>query len=324
MDRLLLVRSSPHIRTKNDVYQAMRLVILALLPALAGSIYFYGSRAVVLLGAGIISAIAFELLGNVMFRRPISLADGSAIVTGILLAFNLPPAVPFWIPVVGSGFAILIVKQFFGGLGYNFVNPALAGRAFLMASWPTLMTKAWLAPRAGTLSGFDAITNATPLNILRYGGSEVVSQLSHKHTLFNLFLGREGGCLGETSALLLLCGGIFLLILGIIDYRIVVGYLGSVMVLALALPTKASVFFHLLSGGLMLGALFMATDWVTSPVTKQGRWIFGTGCGVLTMMIRLWGGYPEGVCYAILLMNLFAPLIDRYTKGKRFGEVRST
>ncbi len=297
----------------------MRAVIIALLPALAGSLYFFGYRAAVLIALSIASALAFEVIGNLLFGRKISVADGSAVITGLLLAYNLPPGAPFWIPLVGSAFAVLIVKQFFGGLGHNFVNPALAGRAFLMASWPTIMTKAWLAPRGGTLSGFDAVTAATPLGVLRLSADSAVAQLGQQETLINLFIGRKGGCLGETSVLLLLCGGLFLLFLKIIDYRIVVGYLGTVVIMALTLPARAPVTFHLFSGGLMLGAIFMATDWVTSPVTRIGRWIFGVGCGLLTMIIRLWGGYPEGVCYAILLMNLVTPLIDRYTKGRTFS-----
>lgn len=297
----------------------MRAVIIALLPALAGSLYFFGYRAAVLIALSIASALAFEVIGNLLFGRKISVADGSAVITGLLLVYNLPPGAPFWIPLVGSAFAVLIVKQFFGGLGHNFVNPALAGRAFLMASWPTIMTKAWLAPRGGTLSGFDAVTAATPLGVLRLGADSAVAQLGQPETLINLFIGRKGGCLGETSVLLLLCGGLFLLFLRIIDYRIVVGYLGTVVIMALTLPARAPVTFHLFSGGLMLGAIFMATDWVTSPVTRIGRWIFGVGCGLLTMIIRLWGGYPEGVCYAILLMNLVTPLIDRYTKGRTFS-----
>lgn len=323
MKRLLTVSSSPHIRTRNDINRAMRLVILALLPALAGAIYFFGPRVGIVALVSVVSALVFEVVGQKIFGRKIAILDGSAIITGMLLAFNLPANVPYWIPVVGSGFALLIVKQFFGGLGYNFVNPALAGRAFLMASWPTIMTKAWLAPRFGTLSGIDAMTSATPLTALKYGGAEVIRSLNSHESITNLFLGRVGGCIGETSAFLLISGGVFLLAMGVIDFRIVVSYLGSVAILSAVLPTKASVAFHLLSGGLVLGAFFMATDWVTSPITKTGRWIFGAGCGIMTMLIRLWGGYPEGVSYAILLMNLLTPLIDRYTYRIRLREAKN-
>ncbi len=323
MAQLLTVSASPHIRTSADIYRAMRLVIIALLPALFGAIYYFGLRALMLVLISVASAIVFDVLGQKIFGRKINIADGSAVITGILLAYNLPAGAPWWIVIVGSVFAILVVKQFFGGLGYNFLNPALAGRAFLMASWPNLMTSSWLAPKSGTISGLDAITEATPLGILKHGSTNLVAQLNSSDSIANLFWGRVGGCIGETSAFLLIGGGLLLLILGVIDYRIVLGYLGTVIVLAVVLPARASIPFHLFSGGLMLGVFFMATDWVTSPVTKLGRLLFGIGCGALTMVIRLWGGYPEGVSYAILLMNLFTPLIDRYTRGPRFGEVRS-
>ena len=322
MTPLFTVSASPHIRSDNDINRAMRFVIIALLPAFFGAVYFFGNRVIVVTMVSIASALAAEILGQVVFGRKVDITDGSAIITGLLLVYNLPPAVPFWIPMIGAGFAILIVKQFFGGLGHNFINPALAGRAFLMASWPMIMTKAWLAPRGGTLSGLDGITAATPLSLLKYGNSEIVAQLNGPDAARHLLLGNVGGCIGETSALLLIAGGIFLLILRIIDYRIVIGYLGSVAILTYVLPSKVSVLFQLFSGGLMLGAIFMATDWVTSPITKLGRWLFGIGCGLLTMIIRVWGGYPEGVSYAILLMNLFTPLIDRYTYRRSGGAWR--
>jgi electron transport complex protein RnfD len=273
------------------------------------------------------AAIGCEALMQRMLGRKITITDGSAILTGLLLAFNLPPGVPWWLPAAGSGFAIIFAKQLFGGLGYNFINPALAGRAFLMASWPSLMTKEWLAPAGGTLSGIDGITAATPLSLLKnpanYGDPQVlIRQLNDFETVRNVFFGKIGGCIGETSALLLLLGGLFLIFMKIVDYRIVVGYLGSFALLAWVLPTQGSVLFHLFAGGLFLGAFFMATDWVTSPVTKKGRWVFGIGCGVITIIIRVWGGYPEGVSYSILLMNVFTPFIDKLTKERVFGEVK--
>jgi electron transport complex protein RnfD len=331
MKELLTVSSSPHIRRPARIDFAMRIVIVALLPAFIFSIYLYGWRALVITLTCIASCVISEAVIQRMLGKPITIMDSSAVLTGLLLAFNLPPGVPLWLPVIGSVFAIVFAKQLFGGLGYNFINPALAGRAFLMASWPSFMTKGWLAPAGGTLSGIDSITSATPLTLLKnpanFGNAEVlIDQLHQMSTIKNLFVGKIGGCIGETSALLLLIGGLFLVIVGIADYRIVVGYFASFIVLTLIIPCKAHVLqhllFHLFSGGLFLGAFFMATDWVTSPVSKKGRWIFGVGCGVLTVVIRTWGGYPEGVSYSILLMNVFTPLIDRLTKERIFGQPR--
>lgn len=325
--KLFVVAASPHISAKHKTSVAMRVVTIALLPALVFSTYLYGMRILVITIISIIAAVCSEALLERMLGKKITITDGSAVLTGLLLAFNLPPGVPWWLPAVGSAFAIIFAKQLFGGLGYNFVNPALAGRAFLMASWPSLMTKEWLSPVGGTLSGIDGISAATPLSLLKnpanYGDPQVIiRQLNDFETIRNLFFGKIGGCIGETSVLFLLLGGLFLLFLRIIDYRIVVGYLGSFALLAWLLPTQGSVLFHLFSGGLVLGAFFMATDWVTSPITRKGRWIFGVGCGVITIIIRLWGGYPEGVSYSILLMNVFTPLIDRLTKERIFGEQR--
>jgi electron transport complex protein RnfD len=341
----LTVSAAPHITAPVTVSKLMWAVVIALLPAFAGSIYFYGLRALLITSLSTISALLFDALGQRLFGRKITVFDGSAALTGLLLGFNLPPAVPWWIPVVGSAFATLVAKQFFGGLGHNFINPALAGRAFLVASWPTQMTTTWLAPRGGLLSGLspealkiatDAVTTATPLNVLKNGARMVLpgndpqllfQQLQSWPVLKRLFLGTTGGCIGETSALLLLIGGIFLIALRVIDWRIPVSYLLTVAALVLVLPgNKAGILnytlFHLLSGGLMLGAFYMATDYVTSPLTSKGRVIFGIGCGILTVLIRLWGGYPEGVCYSILLMNVATPLIDRLTPTRVFGTGR--
>jgi electron transport complex protein RnfD len=324
---LLVVSASPHIRSKNRTERAMRVVTITLLPALIFATYLFGLRVLVITVISILAAVGSEALLQRMLGKRITITDGSAVLTGLLLAFNLPPGVPWWVPAVGSAFAIIFAKQLFGGLGYNFINPALAGRAFLMASWPSLMTKEWLAPIGGTLSGIDGISAATPLSLLKnpanYGNAElIIKHLNSWETIRNLFFGNIGGCIGETSVLFLLLGGLFLVFVRIVDYRIVVGYLGSFAVLAWVLPTKGSVPFHLFAGGLILGAFFMATDWVTSPVTRKGRWIFGVGCGVITIIIRIWGGYPEGVSYSILLMNVFTPLIDRLTKERIFGEVK--
>ncbi len=326
MNETLIVSASPHITAKHKTSTAMRWVIAALLPALAYATYLFGLRVLFVTLVSIVAAVGCEALMQRMLGRKITVTDGSAIITGLLLAFNLPPGVPWWLPAAGSGFAIIFAKQLFGGLGYNFINPALAGRAFLMASWPSLMTKEWLAPVGGTLSGIDGVTAATPLSLLKnpsnYGDPQIlIKQLNDFDTVRNIFFGKIGGCIGETSALLLLVGGLFLIFLKIVDYRIVIGYLGSFALLAWVLPTQGSVVFHLFAGGLFLGAFFMATDWVTSPVTKRGRWIFGVGCGVITIIIRVWGGYPEGVSYSILLMNVFTPFIDKLTKERVFGEL---
>ncbi|MEO0009823.1 MAG: RnfABCDGE type electron transport complex subunit D [candidate division WOR-3 bacterium] len=342
---ILQVTASPHITGPVTVNKLMWAVVIALLPAFAGSIYFFGLRALIITLLSVASALLFDALGQRLFGRKITLLDGSAVLTGILLGFNLPPNVSWWIPVAGSAFAMLVAKQFFGGLGHNFINPALAGRAFLVASWPTQMTTSWLAPRGGIISGLpanalnlctDAVTTATPLNVLKQGAKLVLpgcnphalyEQLQSWTTLKNLFWGNTGGCIGETSALLLLIGGLALIIIRVIDWRIPLSYLLTVTALVLILPGhKAGLLnytiFHLLSGGLMLGAFYMATDYVTSPLTAKGRVIFGVGCGVLTVLIRLWGGYPEGVCYSILLMNVATPLIDRLTPPRLFGTRR--
>lgn len=326
MKELLFVSASPHIRAKKKTAVAMRAVIIALFPALVYATYLFGLRVLFITLVSILSAVFFEALMQRMLGRKITVIDGSAVLTGLLLAFNLPPGVPWWLPAAGSGFAIVFAKQLFGGLGHNFINPALAGRAFLMASWPSLMTREWVSPVSGTLSGIDGISAATPLSLLKnpanYGDPQfIIRQLNDPETVRNLFFGNTGGCIGETSALLLLIGGAFLLFTRIADYRIVAGYLGSFALLALVLPTNGSILLHLFSGGLMLGAFFMATDWVTSPVTKKGRWIFGIGCGIITVIIRIWGGYPEGVSYSILLMNVFTPMIDRMTRGRIFGQL---
>jgi len=341
MENKLLVSASPHITHKDSIPRIMYGVVISLIPAIAGSIYFFGERAVWVLLFAIISAVATEALLQFLMKKPITVKDGSAIVTGILLGFNVPAAVPWWIPVIGSAFAIAVGKIPFGGLGYNPLNPALLGRAFLLASWPTRMTIFQTAPRGGTLSGIDAITTATPLNVFKTSkdiianqadptvlpekveqATNAISQLYDSYA--NLFWGKVGGCIGETSVFLLLIGAVYLIYKRYIGLRIPVSYIGTVAVLAWIFGGTEGLFtgdalFHVLSGGLILGAFFMATDMVTSPVTSSGRVYFGIGCGVLTIVIRLVGGYPEGVSYSILLMNLTVPLLDRYTKPKTFG-----
>ncbi len=350
MDGRLLVSASPHIREDVSVQKVMYGVVIALAPAIAGSFYFYGSRALFLTGLACLTALVTEAVIQKMRGVPVTIRDGSALVTGILVAFNIPPGVPWWIPVVGAFFAIAIGKQIFGGLGYNPLNPALLGRAFLLASWPVHMTTMWLPARGGTLSGItmrgvDAVTQATPLAVLRkvseiisdpsstthqiVQAREVLADLGSVDSMLSLFVGRVGGCIGETSALLLLIGAVYLLYRHFIDWRIPVSYVGTVAVLAWIFGGPSGLLtgnalYHVLAGGLILGAFYMATDMVTSPGSPRGMLIFGVGCGVLTSIIRTVGGYPEGVSYSILLMNVATPLIDRHTRPKKFGEVKES
>lgn len=322
---LLIVSSSPHIRAGLDYPRAVRYVIMALVPALAWGVYCFGGRAAVVCLVSVAACLAGEAAWLALRRRSIDLRDGSAFLTGLLLGMNLPASVPVWLPAVGGVFAVIVVKQIFGGLGYNILNPALAGRAFLTVSWPALMTAGWLRPLAGFLSGLDGISAATPLAVLKdpgwFGPAEaIIHRLNDWTTIGHFFFGRTGGSIGETSSLLLIIGGVFLLILGIVDHRIVSGYLAAFTLGAWLFFPFLNPLLHLSSGGLMLGVFFMATDWVTSPVSKRGRWIFGAGCGILTIALRKWGSYPEGVAFAILIMNILTPLIDRLTRERIFGD----
>ncbi len=342
-EKLFVVTSSPHIRDADSVPKIMWTVNIALLPALLAAVYFFGFKALWVTLLSVIAAVVTEAAIQKLAKKPIRVHDGAAVITGILLAFNLPPSVPWWMPVVGSVFAIAIVKEAFGGLGYNILNPALAARAFLLASWPVEMTASWVAPKEGTISGIAAITSATPLNLLKQSAKiiaspekfdpaqlqaaqDAIAKLSSSYT--NLLIGNVGGCIGETSVIALLIGALIMFYRHVIDWRIPFTYIGTVAVLAWIFGGTEGLFtgnwiFHILSGGLILGAFFMATDMVTSPITGKGQIIFAIGTGILTVAIRIWGGYPEGVSYAILLMNLTVPLIDRYTVPKVFGEVKS-
>jgi electron transport complex protein RnfD len=313
-DSLLVVSSSPHLHSPDSVPAAMRDVLIALVPALFAAVYYFRLPAVMVILACVVSAYLAELACLKVMKKGTTTGELSAVVTGLLLAFCLPPTLPPWMAVLGSVFAIVVAKHLFGGLGHNIFNPALIGRAFLLASFPVAMTT-WVTP-------IDGITTASPLGIMKEAGGRQLPGIA------DLFLGNVSGSLGETSALALLIGGLYLLYRKHIDWRIPVSYLGTVFVLT---SIVASVkghgmwypVFHLFAGGLFLGAFFMATDWVTSPVTKAGRIIFGVGAGIFVVLIRLKGGYPEGVCYSILLMNVATPLIDRYTKARVFGGVKS-
>jgi H+/Na+-translocating ferredoxin:NAD+ oxidoreductase subunit D len=310
---LLLVTSSPHLHSPDSVPVAMRDVLIALAPALLAALYFFRLPALMVIVACVASAYAAELI-CLKVRDKESPNEYSAVVTGLLLAFCLPPTLPVWMAALGAIFAIVIAKHLFGGLGHNIFNPALIGRAFLLASFPVAMTR-WTNP-------LDGMSTASPLGIMKEATGQALP------TIGQLFWGNVGGSLGETSAVALLLGGIFLLFRKHIDWRIPGSFLGTVFCLtSLVAAIKGEGIwypvFHLMAGGLFLGAFFMATDWVTSPVTRLGRIIFGVGCGSLVVLIRLKGGYPEGVAYSILLMNVATPLIDRYTKARVFGRVKS-
>jgi len=306
-----IVSVSPHLHKDESVSKIMWWVVLSLLPAGVSGIYIFGKQALWVIILGVFAAVATEGVLQAMMRRRISVLDGSAVITGLLLAYNLPAHVPWWLPVVGSCFSIAIGKQVFGGLGQNIFNPALVGRVFLMASWPQYMT-------TFTKSlNYDAITTATPLAAIKEG--KVLEHISY----MDLFLGNRGGCIGEVCILALVLGAVFLLLRGYISWHIPVTYILIVGIFTFLFGPKGlgsgDGLFHILSGGLVLGAFFMATDYVTSPLTRKGQIVFGVGCGIITAVIRLWGGYPEGVSYAILMMNAATPLIDRYTKSRVYG-----
>ena len=311
MERKLIVTSSPHIRSKEATDKTMRDVVIALVPATLAGMYYFGFQTLIVVLLAVAAAMATEAIIQNIRKQPITVMDYSAAVTGLLLALNLPPEVPFWMPVVGSIFAIAIAKQAFGGLGHNFINPALAARVFLIASWPVEMTT-WKFP-------VDAVTEATPLALIK--GSRIVPE---SVSIFNMFIGKIGGCIGEVSALALLIGGIYLVYRGVISPRIPVAYMGTVAVLTLLYGgfNFNYMMFHLLAGGLVLGAIFMATDYVSSPMTAKGQIIYAVGCGLITVVIRLFGGYHGGVSFSILFMNVVTPLIDKYVKSNVFGGVK--
>jgi len=315
MENRLYVSSSPHIKNKETVNKIMWAVVLSLLPAGAWGVYAFGFAALWVIIVAIFSAAITEAVLQKLSNKKIGVLDGSAVLTGLLLAYNLPAGVPLWIPMAGSIFAIFIGKFVFGGLGKNIFNPALAGRAFLMASWPGYMTT--FSKPFSTSAGVDAITSATPLMLLKEG--KTVGNINY----LDLFLGNRGGCIGEVCIIALLLGAAFLFIKKYISWHIPLTFIFTTGIFTFIFG-KAGFFtgdwlFQILSGGLILGALFMATDYVTSPLTYKGQIIFGIGCGLLTAIIRLWGGYPEGVCYAILMMNAAVPLIDRFSRNRIYG-----
>lgn len=307
LDDMLTVSQAPHIRSNQSVKKIMLDVIIALIPSMIGSVYFYGIDAIRLILVTVVSAVVFEVLIQKMFKKEIRVNDLSAVVTGILLAFNLPAGAPWWVAVFGAGFAIIIVKELFGGIGSNFMNPALAARAALVASWPGIMS-AYINP--------DGMSSATPLTILKNGSGSLPS-------IQRMLIGDIGGVIGETSAILLLIGAAYLIIRQIIDWKIPVIYIITTSIVLVLFGVNASdIIYHILGGGLILGAFFMATDYSSSPVTPKGRIIFALGCGILTALIRIKSNMPEGVSYAILIMNVASPVIEKWTKPRVFGEVK--
>jgi len=308
----LVVTSSPHLKTATTTPLLMGEVLLALLPVGLVSVVLFGPRALAIMGLTTAAAVAAEALYQKAAGKALTVTDGSAAVTGLLLALGMPPLVPLWVPVIGAGFAIIVVKQLYGGLGHNFMNPALTARAFLVAAWPMAMTTGWMAP-------FDGVTTATPLQVMKGLAQAPMAQP------WELFLGLRAGSLGEVSVLALALGGGYLLWRRVIDWQIPAGFIGTVALVTWVFGGTRGLFtgdvvLHLLTGGLWLGALFMATDYVTSPVTRRGRLIMGVGGGLITALIRLWGGMPEGVTFGILLMNVATPLIDRFTVPRVFGQ----
>jgi len=333
-EKQLIVSTSPHIRSPENVSRIMWTVAAALAPAGVWAWYWFGFAALRVIAFSVIAAMATELILQKFFRRQaVTLSDGSAVVTGLLLAYVLPANAPWYVPVVGASVGIAIGKQAFGGLGYNIWNPALVGRAFVQFAYPTCISMGQWPTYP------DGATHASPLmrKLAEAGGSDLGWKLS------DLFLGRCPGCIGEVSALLLLAGALFLIWRGYVRWQLPVAYLVAVYVLATILPCKTGFMpfmgeagpdgrtmnqifgeglYHLCAGGVVIGAFFMATDMVTSPLSIKGQIVFGAGAGLLTMLIRLYGGYPEGVCYSILLMNTATPIIDRYTKPRKYGWVK--
>ena len=320
----LSVASSPHASSPVGTKNLMRDVLIALIPALAMGIYVFGPRALTMTLVSVVFCEIFEWLYCKIMHKPIPCGDLSAAITGVLLVFVCPVTLPYWTIIIGDAFAIIVVKQLFGGLGTNFLNPALGGRAFLMLCYPVPMTT-WVLPGkanwASIVSAADAVTGSTPLS-----NDLMKNSILPDASLADMFIGNIGGCVGEVSAIALLIGGIYMLAKGVIRIRIPAAYIITVAVLTLVFSRAPEdvnrvtwMLYEIFGGGLFLGAFFMATDYVTSPVTKKGQLIFGLGCGLITVFIRYFGSYPEGVCYSILVMNCCTWIIDKYTKPTRFG-----
>lgn len=320
----LTVASSPHVRCNETIPKIMWNVVAALVPAAAFGVYYFGVNALVNIIVAIVSAVIFEFLWEKAMHKRITITDGSAVITGLLLAMTCPPSLPWWMSIVGSFLAIVVCKQAMGGLGYNIFNPAHVGRAGLMVSWPVAMTT-WTQVN-GTV--IDGVAGATPLNVFKHGGSDALFQLfgtnDWSSIYQSLFFGFRNGSLGETSTVLLILGGLWLIYKGSVNWQVPVVMIATVGILTGAVYGSANVaLFQMMAGGLIIGAFFMATDMVTAPITVKGQVIFALGCGLITVLIRVLGGYPEGVCYSILLMNTLTPLIDRLVKPTVFGAVKT-
>ena len=319
----LIASSSPHIRSNENTRSIMLDVIIAMLPALCWAIYNFGFKALLSVVVSIVACLFWEWLYRKLMKKPQSIGDLSAVVTGMLLAFVCPPTTPVWMLIIGSFFSIVVVKQLYGGIGCNFLNPALAGRAILLASYATAMTT-WTLP---TSKVDTVVSTATPLAIMKEGTVEKFTELTANYSVADMFIGRVGGSLGEVSALALLLGGAWLLIRKVISWHTPLAFIGTVAILTLisapaGIDNVQYMLYNVFGGGLMLGAIFMATDYATSPVTKPGQLIFGIGCGLITCFIRRFGSYPEGVCYSILIMNCTTWLLDKYIRPTIYGAVK--
>jgi len=329
----LIATSSPHIRGSERTQTIMRDVIIAMVPALAYAILNFGIRALAMTVVSVAGCMFFEWGYQKLMKKPVRIMDLSCVVTGMLLAFVCPVQIPYWMILIGDFFAIVVVKQLFGGIGKNFVNPALAGRAILLASYAGAMTS-WVDPainKANLIGNVDIVTAATPLSYMKGTDPAAIAEsfasLKETYSVTNMFLGQIGGSMGEVSVLMLLLGGVYLIWRKVINWQTPVAYIATVAVLTFLFPRAGTsvewMLYSIFGGGLMLGAFFMATDYATTPVTKKGQLIFGIGCGVFTVLIRYFGSYNEGVCYSIMVMNLFVALIDKNTKPTRFGVVKS-
>lgn len=327
----LIVSSSPHIKSQRTTRFFMHDVILALIPVWIMGIVYFSYRALVVVAISILSCVFFELLYTKLMKKPATIKDCSAVVTGLILGLNLPVTVPVYLPIIGSAFAIIVVKMLYGGLGKNIVNPAAAARIFLFICYSKAMTT-WVAPVSGSgvnasslplFTNVDVVSSATPLTYLK--DAQQAATLPAHYSVMDMFMGKTGGCIGETCAILLIVGGLFLLMRKVITWHIPVSFIGTVALITFLFPKVTTVsrldfmLYHLFSGGLLLGAIFMATDFATAPTTPLGRVIYGCGCGILTVVIRYFGGYPEGVSFSILIMNFFAWYIDQHTIPKKFG-----
>lgn len=304
----LIVSSSPHTVNNKDTKRIMGMVILALIPSLCVSTYVFGPRVLILTAVCVLSSVLFEYLWNMLMKKPQTVGDLSAALTGLLIAFNVPSNLPYYIAVIGSAIAIIVVKNLFGGLGHNLFNPAITARVVLFISFATQMTT-WPVPRTAAT---DAVTGPTPLGLLKEGGADLPSNM-------DMFLGTIGGSMGEVSAIALIIGGLFLIWKKVISPITPVCFIGTVFVIAfIATGDINMAIFHILAGGVMLGAFFMATDYVTTPLLPLGKVIFGVGCGIMTMLVRLFGAYPEGVSFAILLMNVLTPHIENFCTNRLY------